>query len=79
MQTDIRDTTHKQGKKMYEKRGKYETLSQDTSLDRLVNEQEKYFNGSQNIKSLQMSAKITQRPSSNFKSKFSHLFHKKKI
>lgn len=78
LHTDIKETIHSERNKVFQDRGHYVTLSQDNSLDRLTENQSPYT-ASQNIKSLQMSAKITPRSSSNFKSKFGHLFHKKKI
>jgi hypothetical protein len=78
LHTDIKETIHSERNKVFQDKGHYVTLSQDNSLDRLTESQSPFI-ASQNIKSLQMSAKITPRSSSNFKSKFGHLFHKKKI
>ena len=78
LHTDIRDNIHSQRNQVFEDKGKYVTLSQDHSLDRLADEEEPDYNASQNIKSLHMSAKITPRSSSNFKG-FRQLLSKRKI
>lgn len=79
LHTDIRDTIHSQRNIVFQDPSHFVTLSQDHPHERLSQSKSKDFSASQNIKSLQKSAKIAPQSSSSFKTKFSHLFHKKKI
>jgi len=77
LQTDIKETIHSERNRTFKDKGQYVTLSQDNSMERLA-EQQSPYNASQNIRSVQMSSKMSPRSASNIKTKFGHLLHRKK-
>ena len=81
--TDVKDTIRSQRNLTFDEGAKFVTLSPDNFGDNLNQYNKKDAQSpnihAMNIKSLQMSARITPRSNSTFKSKFGHLIKKRKI